>query len=328
MCVLKLACTLKLSTKVTPSIAISTISYTLYTMSHNSIASRSSNNSAPHSSNASPHSSNISDVGCAVRADGSLKDASEIQFFHDKDNDLPMAIGSPSASEDSATEASNAKEKAPTKVRTSTRKTKPSQRVREAAESEPPKKSTLVASSEEVPEDTEDTEKELSDDTEKELSGPNNSDLTYEKLKQMGDNDNSASLPHNKEELTADIHLIFRHDKTYRNPNTNKVLDSHWLKNLLVTQSASLLEAPALYVHILQEEYIEHCKTVGIEPNACALSKLSSAASEGMMQTTLDTTIKQVPKPPAYSRSGLFDHIIEMIICEDEAFQLIKRGSF
>ncbi|KAF9003891.1 hypothetical protein BDQ17DRAFT_1424862 [Cyathus striatus] len=230
--------------------------------------SHSSANSVPRSTNVSPCSSNVSDAGCAVHADGTLKDVSEIQFFYDKDDDLLMATTLPSESEDSVTEASNTKGKAPIKVHTSTRKLKPSQCVCEAAESEvnsraarkpqkkkrpasgspksscqPPKKTSLVASSKELQVDT---EKELSEDRE------------------------------------------------------------------------------GTQCHI--EEYIKHCKTVGIEPNARTLSKLPSAASEGgMTQDTLDSMVKQVPKPPAFSWNGLFDHIIEMIVCEDElAFETVE----
>ena len=38
------------------------------------------------------------DLGCAVHHDGTLKDASEIEWHFDKDDDFPMVAQSPSAS--------------------------------------------------------------------------------------------------------------------------------------------------------------------------------------------------------------------------------------
>ncbi|KAF8997514.1 hypothetical protein BDQ17DRAFT_1429026 [Cyathus striatus] len=150
--------------------------------------SRSSNKSAPHSINNSvPSSSSVSDAGCAVNANGTLKDASKIEFFFNKDDNLPMAIASRSASEGSVTEASKSKGNAPaTKLCASTCKSKPSQCVLEAKESEPPKKSSVVIDTDSG------NESDSEQDTEKDLSGPDNSDLTYEKLKEMGDNDNAV----------------------------------------------------------------------------------------------------------------------------------------
>ncbi|KAF9004688.1 hypothetical protein BDQ17DRAFT_1325506 [Cyathus striatus] len=190
-------------------------------MSSHSSNPHSFNNSAPCSSNSVPSFPSISDAGCAVHADGTLKDALEIQFFHDKDNDFPMAIASPSASEGSATEASIQKGKAPpSKICTSTCTSKPSIHVHKAAESavttkkpskkkcpasgspksshQPPKKSSVVVTT---------------------TSG--------DEMEQM-DTEKEASIPHSKEELMADIHLVFHCDKTYRNPHTNKTIDGHW----------------------------------------------------------------------------------------------------
>lgn len=67
-----------------------------------------------------------------------------------------------------------------------------------------------------------------------------------------------------------------------------------------------------------------------------------------LTQTSLDSIVKHEPKVPLFSNAGLIDHIIELIVCEDEvsryqylyvvsfalnffhiqAFRLVERGSF
>src|ERR1700678_2496224 len=38
----------------------------------------------------------VEDIGCAVGPEGNLKDASDIQWYHDKDDDAPIATAPPS----------------------------------------------------------------------------------------------------------------------------------------------------------------------------------------------------------------------------------------
>ncbi|KAF9003446.1 ribonuclease H-like domain-containing protein [Cyathus striatus] len=70
--------------------------------------------------------------------------------------------------------------------------------------------------------------------------------------------------------------------------------------------------------HFHINKYIQHCKELGIETNNRALSKLSTEASIGLLQTTLDSAVTLGAKPPAFTTEGLMDHIIKLIVCEDE----------
>ncbi|KAF8987387.1 hypothetical protein BDQ17DRAFT_1335095 [Cyathus striatus] len=221
---------------------------------------RSSNSSAPCSSNLVPSSASVSDAGCVVCANGTLKDASEIQFFHNKNDDLPMVIASHSALEGSATEASIQKGKAlPSKICMSTHTSKPSMCVREAAESavtmkKPSKKKCPVSGS-----------------PKSSCQPPKKSNVAVtamsgDKTEQM-DTEKEASIPHSKEELTADIRLVFRRDKTYRNPHTNKTVDGHWcmlcLSYLLdAVQSYQKEEMALSNPHAELEQYLSS----GLEP--------------------------------------------------------------
>lgn len=54
-----------------------------------------------------------------------------------------------------------------------------------------------------------------------------------------------------------------------------------------------------------------------------------SAGDSGLLrQASLDDVVTREQKPPVFTSDGLLDYIVELIVCEDEAFQLIEKGSF
>jgi hypothetical protein len=66
-------------------------------------------------------------------------------------------------------------------------------------------------------------------------------------------------------------------------------------------------------------------KAPGIEPHPHALLKgFDSDRSQG----SLDSIITREPKRPHFTTRGLLDYIVQLIVCEDEAFRLIDQGTF
>ena len=45
-------------------------------------------------------------------------------------------------------------------------------------------------------------------------------------------------------------------------------------------------------------------------------------------QLTLDVSIEVQPHMPAFTTQGLLDYVIELVVLEDKALQLIDKGSF
>jgi hypothetical protein len=45
-------------------------------------------------------------------------------------------------------------------------------------------------------------------------------------------------------------------------------------------------------------------------------------------QATLDGIIVHQSRAPAFTTSGLLDYVVELIVCEDKAFQLVDKGPF
>ncbi|KAF8987083.1 hypothetical protein BDQ17DRAFT_1435848 [Cyathus striatus] len=65
------------------------------------------------------------------------------------------------------------------------------------------------------------------------------SDLTYAKLRAMGDADSQKSPHHSKEELTAGIRTVFQRDDAYQNPSTGQLQKSHRCKICFQNKSKS-----------------------------------------------------------------------------------------
>ncbi len=45
-------------------------------------------------------------------------------------------------------------------------------------------------------------------------------------------------------------------------------------------------------------------------------------------QTTLDGSVTHQPRVPPFSSQGLIDHLVELIVSEDEAFYLLDKPAF
>ena len=75
----------------------------------------------------------VEDIGCAVGPEGNLKDASEIQWYHDKDDDAPIATAPPSPASNGVAVPSFFSKNGPVNIiagsRRSTRSTRPSARI-------------------------------------------------------------------------------------------------------------------------------------------------------------------------------------------------------
>ncbi|KAF8265478.1 hypothetical protein EI94DRAFT_322641 [Lactarius quietus] len=76
-----------------------------------------------------------------------------------------------------------------------------------------------------------------SDDDATTEPGTEPADNDYEVLKAMGDADHQALTFKSREERTADIHLIFHHEKGYAHPDSGKILDGHWCTVCLTSYS-------------------------------------------------------------------------------------------
>lgn len=57
-----------------------------------------------------------------------------------------------------------------------------------------------------------------------------------------------------------------------------------------------------------------------------AIPTTIKASTASAVQQTLDRSL--VPKPPQFTKAGLTDYIVELIVAEDEAFQLVDKGPF
>jgi hypothetical protein len=88
------------------------------------------------------------------------------------------------------------------------------------------------------------------------------------------------------------------------------------------------------------EEYRKRCTSSKIPMNARAIPDIEKTASAmwvlhslialphwfSCSQQTLDSAL--VTKPPLFTRAGLLEYIVELVVVEDEAFQLVDKGAF
>ncbi|KAF8234716.1 hypothetical protein L208DRAFT_1376783 [Tricholoma matsutake] len=143
------------------------------------------------------------DLSCAQRADGTLKDASEIEWHYDKDDDSPMATTAlsccsghtsrPSAHAVDQNNAMNIRPSLPSR-------SAPTGTKRMASPCDSDSEVTDI----------------LSDD--------------FDKLQAIADADHEASTVRSHQDLTANIQTIFEWEKEHKDPNTGKVQDGHWCK--------------------------------------------------------------------------------------------------
>ncbi|KAI9436732.1 hypothetical protein H4582DRAFT_2058646 [Lactarius indigo] len=247
-------------------------------------------------------SANTQDLGHAVRPDGSLKDASEMNWTYDEDESIPFpAQNSGGASG---------------RARRSGRAHCPSRRAIEAAEASLGSVSTRrakqgtkrkAAPTEDrrithvnVVDDVDDASSYNSDDSNEDSSivpiddlvsdsdvsmepqdvGDLASTCDYESIRAMADADHEALNFKPKAKCTQDIQVIFKRQKAYRHPVTGKISDGHLCMvcndPLVDRRKSSFLtgSTTSLRMHIARHHaplYRKRCKALGIEPKPRAL---------------------------------------------------------
>ncbi|KAF8256704.1 hypothetical protein EI94DRAFT_1710414 [Lactarius quietus] len=198
-------------------------------------------------------SSSTANLRDAVRSDGTLKDASEIDWSFDADDSIPfpsVPLDSASASA-SASHTTFASTCAPAtnvaSVRQTTRVSHPSHWfIQDNSEEElqkapTPKSSgikrkvTSSVSNRPTKRKTINLVSDGNSDGDSDCGSPSPppTELAsddYESLKAMADADNQAATTKPREERTANIHLLFYCKKEYIHPVTGKRLDGHWCK--------------------------------------------------------------------------------------------------
>ncbi|KAG2749562.1 hypothetical protein P692DRAFT_20708651, partial [Suillus brevipes Sb2] len=175
----------------------------------------------------------------AVDANGTLKDASEIVWFHDADDSMPISPHPESSSKALPSDAFIAGS------RRSGRPTKPSAKVQEAASSAIPAKhlgtatmppatkrpapSTIGDDGDDDDDDDMSTNKDeafvLEEDDNEESK---DAEEAYQQIKAFGDSDRDARKCLKKDERTADLRTIFTEEKGHKNVHTGKSEDGWW----------------------------------------------------------------------------------------------------
>ncbi|KAG1842747.1 hypothetical protein DFJ58DRAFT_731906 [Suillus subalutaceus] len=126
----------------------------------------------------------------------------------------------------------------------------------------------------------------------------------YASTKDMGDADRKGSTHRPKTERTADVHTIFIKKDDYVDPHTRLVEHRDHIKI-----------------------YQENCKKLDIPLNERACLKSDGTGTLDSQQS-LDGIVVHQPRAPMFTTSGLLDYVVELIVCEDKAFQLVEKGPF
>ena len=79
-----------------------------------------------------------------------------------------------------------------------------------------------------------------------------------------------------------------------------------------------------------------HLNNRAILPSEAAILYVSSGSHGANVvlmafssrQTTLDGSIDRQPRPPTFTTQGMLDHVVELVISQDEAFELVDRSPF
>jgi hypothetical protein len=73
--------------------------------------------------------------------------------------------------------------------------------------------------------------------------------------------------------------------------------------------------------------YRSLCEEAGIIPNPrCA--PLKNPGGAGSVQSSMDTYTVPLQKPQTWTREGLFDNIVKLIVADDQAYQLVDKPEF
>ena len=75
--------------------------------------------------------------------------------------------------------------------------------------------------------------------------------------------------------------------------------------------------------------YRSLCEEAGVIPNArCEPLKNPGGAGSGSVQSSIDAFAVPHPKPQPWTREGLLDHLVHLIVADDQAFQLVDKPAF
>ncbi|KAG1875360.1 hypothetical protein C8R48DRAFT_669625 [Suillus tomentosus] len=172
---------------------------------------------------------------CAVGADGALKDASEIQWFNDADDDTPITPPpahpfKPSAhlqaADNTSTESSSGMH--------------PHKRALSNADDAPIKKVAIQAAPKEndlddilIPsiadgDDSSADHSEYTNNLDHEAEEADDTEEAYQKTKSLGDADRQARQTSRRTDRTADLQTIFTEEKGHLNPDTRTPGDGWW----------------------------------------------------------------------------------------------------
>ncbi|KAF8986513.1 hypothetical protein BDQ17DRAFT_1436257 [Cyathus striatus] len=253
------------------------------------------------------------DNSCARNVDSSLKDASKIVWYNNADDEAPL----PSVSASSPSPTEKGKGKA---VHRSDRTVKPTQHVLDMKNNGG--SSSTASSLRKKKHNTSGSPLKTSSHHTKKAtvaSESDNDEKTDTILRAIADADSQKSPHHSKEELTADI-------CTLQKGHQCKICFQNKSKSFFFTGGILTLHTHIARWH--SKEYLELCEKLGITPHPHAMPKNVSEGSLELTQSNLDLSITHESKPPVFTMAGLLDHIVELIVCENEAFRLIDRGSF
>ncbi|KAG2758103.1 hypothetical protein P692DRAFT_20867005 [Suillus brevipes Sb2] len=176
--------------------------------------------------------------------------------------------------------------------------------------------------------------KDVMDDEEEEAENAEKEEA-YQQMKKFGDQDREERKSLRKDERSADLTTVFTFEKGRLNPHTQELENGWWcevckandvvlhqcfFKGSVSTQRTHIAHNPKCHFPI----YKERCAQRGITMHDRAIPHECKTTDQ--LQKTLDSSLTQ--KIPAFTKSGLMDYIIELIVCEDEAFQLVDKGPF
>ncbi|KAF7364524.1 HAT family dimerization domain-containing protein [Mycena venus] len=291
---------------------------------------------------------------CAVGPNGELLDASEIQFYNDVDDNVPLPPVSDEISTPAAGQATLQQyfHRSDRPRKQSSRLTDPNnaetvKHKANDAEDFPPRvrarRSSPSPACMDEDDDARDDNNDMPDlqpvsDSEDDRDGDETDqediDAAYEYTKSLGDVDRAAMKSRPKAELTKDIQPLFKEDEIL-DPDTGLRIKGHWRllckKDKVAQKKCFLLgNVSSRRTHISRNPghflvYERMCEKNDIPLHHQATPKDFFKDQDDPKQTTLDNF---ATKTPPFSSQGLLDYLVEMIVTEDNAFMLVDKGPF
>ncbi|KAG1895696.1 uncharacterized protein F5891DRAFT_1193860 [Suillus fuscotomentosus] len=287
----------------------------------------------------------MSEDSCALNTDGSLKDASDIIFYNDPNDSVPLPQV-PSSTQPTAKDAFSVLLQAghtPALVtagsRHSTRTSKPSAHVRDAdnACAQPSSSSTAsrkcaLSSATNPPAPKKAVMRFLSplDSDEDVPSSPPNpapeESSCDELIPQLDDEDHDDEIKSGNEDATQ---MLSKHERTADVCTIFTCTSDGWVCNLCKATGEPISKhtfrggTSTLRTHIVRNKrthfqvYHQRCEAAGITMHPRAIPPGEDLA---MTQTTLDSSL--ISKPPVFTKEGLLEYVMELIVTEDKCFDI------